>query len=76
MKIINFKGDRNKVTIETDRGIFIGYGDLLPDGFLVFSDSVTDAEGTPLTPEEYARLKAAGRTFLLENDMEVQLFFE
>lgn len=76
MKIINFKGQRTKVTIETDEGIFIGYGDLLPDGFLVFNDSVTDAEGTPLTPEQYGRLKAAGRTFLLENDMEVQLFFE
>lgn len=76
MRIINFKGQRNKVTIETDQGLFIGYGDLLPDGFLVFSDSVTDHEGTPLTPEQYAQLKAAGRNFLLENDMEVQLFFE
>lgn len=76
MKIINFKGQHDRVTILTDCGSFTAYGDLLPDGFLVFDNGVLNAQGDPISPQVYAELKQAGRSFLLENDMEFQLFFE
>ncbi len=76
MKLTGLRGKLSYLKFITDEGVFQGKGELLSDGFYVYSGSIQDESGNIIGSETLKDLKESVQMYTNENCKEFVVYFE
>ncbi len=76
MKVLSIRGTKHEVTFETDEGIFIGQGEILERGFMVYKNCLKDINNIPVNREKRDEIIVAIAKYLHGKPDPAQFFFE